>query len=171
MRGVRSGEVPDSALEIMKIDRDWTVAHLDVDSLEYLRNLPTELIIKIGRLKIHAFHATPDSLLEVVLPNENDQILVDKMMRTKADLYIYAHIHKPFIRYVNGKSVINTGSVGLPLDGLTKSSYALLDLEENRVEIAIIRVDYNLNKVINQYNDSDYPNSEQMVKILKNAQV
>ena len=169
VRGVDKGEVPDKALEAMNKERDWTYSKLGMESIEYLRNLPTELKLEFENVKIHAFHATPDSLFEVVLPNENDQILKEKMMRIEADIYLYAHIHKPFIRYLNGKCIMNLGSVGLPFDGLAKSSYALIDIEENRFLTSIIRVSYDVNEVINQFVESDYPNSEQMVNILRNA--
>lgn len=171
VRGVRSGEVPDNALEIMNKERDWTFSQLDEESIEYLKNLPTELMLEFDHLMIHVFHATPESLFEVVLPSESDQVLVEKMMGKEASIYIYAHIHNPYIRYINGKCIVNIGSVGLPFDGLTKPSYALLDLEEDCVQISIVRVNYDINKVIQQYNDSDYPNSEQMIMILSKAQV
>ena len=43
VRGVQQGEVPDPALEMMNKERDWIVSHLESDSIEYLKNLPTEL--------------------------------------------------------------------------------------------------------------------------------
>ncbi len=62
-------------------------------------------------------------------------------------------------------------SVGLPFDGLAKSSYALLEIQEECFQTSIVRVDYNVNKVINQFIESDYPNSEQMKKVLSNASI
>jgi putative phosphoesterase len=169
VRGIRNGEVPESAIEMMSKERDWTLSQLDGDSVEYLKSLPTELKLEFGKIKIHAFHATPDSLFEVVTPYESDQVIEEKMMRNEADIFIYAHIHKPYIRYLNGKCIINIGSVGLPFDGLSKSSYALLDIVEDSFQTSIVRVNYDVNKVIKQFSESDYPNSEQMIKVLKNA--
>jgi putative phosphoesterase len=169
VRGIRNGEVPESAIEMMSKERDWTLSQLDEDSVEYLKSLPTELKLEFGKIKIHAFHATPDSLFEVVTPYESDQVIEEKMMRNETDIFIYAHIHKPYIRYLNGKCIINIGSVGLPFDGLSKSSYALLDIVEDSFQTSIVRVNYDVNKVIKQFSESDYPNSEQMIKVLKNA--
>jgi putative phosphoesterase len=169
VRGIRNGEVPESAIEMMSKERDWTLSQLDEDSVEYLKSLPTELKLEFGKIKIHAFHATPDSLFEVVTPYESDQVIEEKMMRNEPDIFIYAHIHKPYIRYLNGKCIINIGSVGLPFDGLSKSSYALLDIVEDSFQTSIVRVNYDVNKVIKQFSESDYPNSEQMIKVLKNA--
>ena len=171
VRGVQQGEVPDPALEMMNKERDWIMSHLESDSMDYLKNLPTELKMKFEGIKIHAFHATPTSLFEVVLPDEKDETLVEKMMGVDADIYVYAHIHKPYIRYMGGKCIINIGSVGLPFDGLNKASYMILDVNENSFQTTIVRVGYNVEQVINQFRESDYPNREILMNILCEAKV
>ncbi len=128
VRGVREGEVAASAFEMMNKERDWIFSQLDEDSIQYLKELPTELNLQFEQVKIHAFHATPNSLFDVVLPFESDEALKEKMMSNEADMYIYAHIHKPFIRYIEGKCLINIGSVGLPFDGLQNHPMRLLIL-------------------------------------------
>src|SRR5690606_32088247 len=120
VRGVHQGEVPDQALDMMNQERDWIFSQLDQESIDYLEQLPTELTIETEGIKIHAFHATPNSLFDIVPPFESDEGINDRLMVKEADLYIYAHIHKPYIRYINGKCVINIGSVGLPFDGVKK---------------------------------------------------
>lgn len=169
VRGVKVGEVPDHALEMMNKERDWTVSQLDEDSLEYLGNLPSELVLEFEQIMVHAFHATQNSLFEGVLPSESDEVLMEKMMKEEADIYIYAHIHKPFIRFMEGKCVMNIGSVGLPLDGLRKSSYGLLEIKNGDVQITIVRVSYDVNEEIKKFDELDYPNTEQMRKVLINA--
>jgi putative phosphoesterase len=171
VRGIHVGEVPDSAIEMMSIERDWTFLQLDNNDINYLNNLPTDLILEFGRVKIHAFHATPKSLFEVVQPFENDETLRDKMMESEADIYIYAHIHKPFIRYLDGKCIINTGSIGLPFDGQNKSSYALVEVENESFQTTIVRVSYDVKGTINKFNEADYPNSKQMIKVLLNGKI
>lgn len=169
VRGIRKGEVADHAFEMMNRERDWIFSHLNEESIKYLNDLPTELKLQFRQIKIHAFHATPNSLFDIVLPTESDEALKEKMMGGEADLYIYAHIHKPFIRYIDGKCLINIGSVGLPFDGLAKSSYAIVDINEGSFQTSIVRVSYDVGKVIEEYNEGNYPNSEQMTKVLKNG--
>ncbi len=171
VRGVDEGEVPDAALEIMKKEREWSFSKLDDEAIDYLKNLPTELNFQHNGVNIHAFHATPDSLFEIVKPDDKDETIVEKLMKKEADIYIYAHIHKPFIRFINGKCIINTGSVGLPFDGQNKSSYALIDIGEDDYESTIVRVSYDVQKVIKQFDEMDYPNSELMITLLEQAKV
>lgn len=168
VRGVREDEAPEMH-EVMNKERDWGYAKLDKDSLAYLQNLPGELNLEYDGVKIHAFHATPDSLFEPVQPAAADEDLQHKLMRKDADVYIYAHIHKAFVRYMNGKCLINLGSVGMPFDGVQKASYAILDTEGNSVIPSIVKVDYDTDSVIRQYEKSDYPNKDFMINVMQNA--
>lgn len=172
VRGVQHGEVLEHALEIMNKEREWTLNQLDDESINYLLHLPQELNVEIKAVKIHAYHATPHSLFEVVSPIETEENIVKNMMIEEANIYVYAHIHKSYIRYINGKCIINTGSVGLPFDGCNKASYALVEISDyNNVQTSIIRVNYDIEKVINQFQLSNYPNKELMINLLRNAKV
>ncbi len=171
IRGVDKGEVPDQALDMMNKERAWIRGQLDVESIDYLRKLPNELKLDIEGVKIHAFHATPDSLFDVVLPDESDETIISKMMVKEADVYVYAHIHKPYVRYLNGKCIVNIGSVGLPFDGMKKAAYLILDVSEGSFQASIIRVGYDVDQVIQQWNESDYPNTEQLTSILEKAKI
>ncbi|TDL92286.1 metallophosphoesterase [Vibrio vulnificus] len=172
VRGIKQKEVPVQVYETMSSEVNWTRSKLNTKDHEYLENLPTNLNIEHENYKIHAFHATPDDLFEVVLPSENDEIINEKLMKnSSANIYIYAHIHKPYIRYIDGKCIINIGSVGLPFDGLRKSSYALLNIEKDSFQTSIIRVDYDVQEVIQQYQILDYPNKELMSSIVLNGKI
>jgi putative phosphoesterase len=170
VRGVKEGEVPPQALEMNK-EREWTLSQLDQASIDYLSGLPTKLKLEFGDIKLHAFHATPKSLFEVVFPDESEEILLQKMMTEEADLYVYAHIHKPYIRFIEGKCIVNIGSVGLPFDGLKKSSYMILEITEGSFQTSIVRVKYDINMVINQLKNLDYPNSDLLSRILYHAKL
>jgi putative phosphoesterase len=171
VRGIKEGEVAESALQMMNKERDWIFMRLTEEDISYLAELPTEIKLEAEKIMIHAFHATPTSLFDVVQPFESDENLLKKMMKSGADIFVYAHIHKPFIRYIHGKCLINIGSVDLPFDGLTKSSYAIVDVKDGSFQTSIVRVDFDLDTIIKQYQESDYPNSEQMVKVIQNARI
>jgi putative phosphoesterase len=170
VRGVQKGEVPDQALNIMNQEREWTVSQLDPSDIEYLKQLPSEKNIQVNGISIHAFHATPDSLFDIVLPHTEDDDVQKKLMTaTESNIYVYAHIHKPYIRYINGKIVINIGSVGLPFDGIPKASYAIVEIEEGNVSTSIERVHVEIEKVVELYKEVNYPNADMMIQIVRNA--
>jgi putative phosphoesterase len=172
VRGVREGEVPEKALEIMNTERNWTVAKLDQEDLDYLQSLPTELKFELEGISIHAYHATPGSLFEVVLPDAEDSVVEAKLMhKESSQLYVYAHIHKPYIRYINGKVIMNIGSVGLPFDGMAKASYGLVEIEDGRLRTSIQRVSFNQEKVVELYERENYPNAEMMCGVIRNGKL
>ncbi|GAB3059627.1 metallophosphoesterase family protein [Virgibacillus ainsalahensis] len=169
VRGVQQGEVPENARAMMNQEQEWIFSKLDKESIDYLKNLPTELNLEYNNTRIHAFHATPNSLFKVVQPSDPDEILREKLMQKEKDIFIYAHIHKPSIRYMDGKCLINTGSVGLPFDGLPHASYAFIEINEEAVETSIRRVQYDVDHVISQFETSDYPNKEKLINMLESA--
>ncbi|QGQ95321.1 metallophosphoesterase [Paenibacillus psychroresistens] len=171
IRAVRLGEVPDKALEMMNLERDWVKSQLEQPDLDYLEQLPTEINFCMEGINIHLFHATPDSLFEFILPGVDDETLHSKLMSANEDaqIYIYGHIHRSYIRYLRGKIVINTGSVGLPFDGLALASYAIVEIVEGNISTSIERVSYDVEKVAEQYKALNYPNAEMMIKILRNG--
>jgi putative phosphoesterase len=172
VRGVQQGEVPDKVLELMNRERDWTVSQLDQGDLEYLQSLPTELKLEVEGVSLHAFHATPESLFDIVLPGSEDELLRDKLMSAAdTDVYIYAHIHKPYIRYLNGKVLMNIGSVGLPFDGLAMASYAIVEVVGGNIGTSIERVRYPVEAVVARYEEVNYPNKEMMTQIVRQASV
>ena len=171
VRGIKKGEVPENIHSLMSKERDWSVSKLDDDSVKYLQNLPEELTLDFDSIKIHVFHATPTSLFDVVQSDESNEKVLDKLVTKDADIFIYGHIHKSFVRFIDGKCVVNTGSVGLPFDGLNKASYAIVEINESNFDISIARVDYDVNKVVKQFEESDYPIREVMTRMLNTATV
>ncbi|WP_138419906.1 metallophosphoesterase family protein [Aquibacillus sediminis] len=170
VRGVKQGEVPEQALELMTKERDWAVAQLEQSEMDYLANLPTETYFTEQGVNFHGFHATPTSLFANVLPDAKDEEIESTLMgNNDADVYLYGHIHKPYIRYINGKTIMNLGSVGLPFDGLAKASYALVDVNDGNVTTSIQRVDYDLHKTIELYEQVGYPNTEMMQNVIRNG--
>ncbi|WP_227936251.1 metallophosphoesterase family protein [Alkalihalobacillus deserti] len=167
VRGIHPGEVPESSLEIMNQERDWSLQRLNEADLNYLKNLPTELVLEEGLDSIvHAFHATPTSLFDVVLADDTSKIEETIMQRDDADLYVYGHIHHPYIRSMHGKNVVNTGSVGMPFDGHPLASYLIADIEEGRHRLHLNRVPYNREHVVEIYKQGGYPNIETMGRVI-----
>ena len=168
VRGVREGEVPDKALNLMNQERDWIVSKLDQTELAFLESLPTTIETEIEGVSVNAFHATPESLFDVVLPDASDDAIRTKLMINEgASLYVYGHIHKPYIRFVEGKIIMNIGSVGLPFDGMAKASYGLVEIQESTIQTSIQRVGYDLERVIHLYQQAGYPNAEMMSKVVR----
>jgi len=66
----------------------------------------------------------------------------------RPDVLVGGHTHVPFVRTVDGMLVVNAGTVGRPFDGDPRASWALLDLDEGRVQARIRRVDYPVEETV-----------------------
>ncbi|PRX39939.1 putative phosphodiesterase [Planifilum fimeticola] len=170
-RGVRPGEVPEAARAMMNREREWTAARLDEEDFQYLRDLPESLELELSEtIRVHAFHATPENLFDVVLPETDDAAMKARMMRRgDVRLFVCAHIHLPYVRFIEGRCIVNTGSVGLPFDGLPQASYALVEADEDRFRVSIERVPYDVEKVVKQFRNCDYPNRDLLIRVVRNA--
>ncbi|MBX6396260.1 MAG: metallophosphoesterase family protein, partial [Alicyclobacillaceae bacterium] len=105
----------------------------------------------------------------VVPPDAPPEALRERIMvKPAADLYVYAHIHLPYVRYLNGKCVVNIGSVGLPFDGMPRASYALVEAEAGRYRVTLERVAYDVERVAERYREVDYPNLD-MMRVVREA--
>lgn len=169
VRGVQKGEVPDQNLEIMNKEREWTISQLDNTDVAYLEKLPHSLMMEVNNQRIKVFHATPNSLFEIVQPYAENELMEEKMMVGDAQVFVYGHIHTPFIRYIKGRVIMNIGSVGLPFDGLQKASYGLVEMESGEIRTSIERVSFDVEKVMNLYREVNYPNKDLLISMLQKA--
>lgn len=169
VRSVRPGEVPEQLLEGFEQEREWCVSRLSKEDLDWLQALPHDLHLSLGSsLTLHAFHATPHSLFDVVWPDASDDHIVSTLISDdQAHILAYGHIHFPYIRFVRGKAVLNTGSVGLPFDGLPLASYILLETDGDAYSAALVRVPYDVEQVVQQYISQDYPEAELMSQVVR----
>jgi len=169
VRSFHPGEVPELWLEGLKREREWCVSRLSKEDLVWLQALPQDLHLSLSEtLTLHAFHATPHSLFDVVWPDaSSDQIGSTLIRDDQAHIVAYGHIHHPYIRFVRGKAILNTGSVGLPFDGLPLSSYILLETDGQTYSTALVRVPYDVERVVQQYISQDYPEAELMSQVVR----
>jgi putative phosphoesterase len=98
------------------------------DDMAWLRTLPTELPFRVDDYRVHALHASPaDHLFSYRLtPDLADAELKKEVAEVRADMVLAGHTHLPMSRGAWTKVVLNPGSVGQPLDGDPRASYAVI---------------------------------------------
>jgi putative phosphoesterase len=124
--------------------RHW--AQVSEDDLAWLRDLPTEIRFRSDDFTFLAMHAAPkDHLFSYRLtPDLPDDELKKEVEEVRADILLVGHTHLPMSRGAWTKVVLNPGSVGQPLDGDPRASYAVV---ENGVA-EIRRVAYDLEETV-----------------------
>jgi putative phosphoesterase len=136
----------------------WTVANLGEERLSWLENLPARYV----RETLTLVHASPNDLWRAPAPNASDDEFRKVYSSLDATTVVYAHIHVPFVRRMNGWTIANTGSVSQSYDGDTRASYLVIDDEE----LTPRRVDYDVKAEADDLLKSGVPHAAWMAKIL-----
>jgi len=127
-----------------------TLAHhrrsLSRDDVRWLRGLPTEVRFRFDDYSFHAIHASPkDHLFSYRLtPDLDDDELKKEVEGVRADVLLVGHTHLPMSRGAWTTVILNPGSVGQPLDGNPRASYAVI--KDGVAEIR--RVPYNIEATV-----------------------
>jgi predicted phosphodiesterase len=126
--GVDPGAAPHKrALALATLARHRQL--LSADEIAWLRGLPADLRFRCDEYALHAFHASPtDPLFSYrITPELADDELRKEVAEVRADIVLVGHTHLPMSRGAWTKVVLNPGSVGQPLDGDPRASYAVIE--------------------------------------------
>jgi predicted phosphodiesterase len=128
----------------------------------WLRTLPLEW--RDGS-RVALVHAVPGDSWRGVLPDATDEDLSAVYGPLGAALAVYGHIHRPYVRRIDGLTIANSGSVGLPWDGDPRASYLLIEDGEPIVR----RVAYDIERHIASLDRSGYPSSRWLAEQARSA--
>jgi putative phosphoesterase len=131
-----------------------TRERLGDDRLDWLRSLPTEH--RTDDLAV--VHAQPMDLWRAPMAEADDRELETAYASLHARSVGYGHIHRPFRRDLEGLTVANAGSVGLPWDGDPRASYLLFDDDVPTT----IRVEYDVDAEVRALRTSGHPDAERL---------
>jgi diadenosine tetraphosphatase ApaH/serine/threonine PP2A family protein phosphatase len=132
-------------------------AALGEERIAWLRDLPAEYRGE----SVALVHASPGDLWRAPLPESEDAELVATYQGLRAGTVVYGHIHRPYVRQLDGFTVANSGSVGNPFDGDPRAGYLLLENDS----IQIMRVDYDIEREVALLLRSGYPDAPRIAEM------
>lgn len=138
------GNVPtsDSEKEMHKFVR-YTDIRMKQESKQLLKTWSISQRGEIGNDPFIFCHGSPYSFNEAITADMKvGSELYDKLMGEDASVILCGHTHVPADFMLGEKRIINPGAVGYSFDGDVRPSYALLDIQNQRVNAIIRRVDY-----------------------------
>jgi hypothetical protein len=131
------------------------------ERLAWLRELPR--VQKLDHVAL--VHASPDSPWTSPAAEADDGELESVYGPLDRPIAVYAHIHRPYIRRVRTRLIVNTGSVSLSYDGDPRAAYFILDGSNP----AIRRVEYDVEKEISSLEESGLPHHDWIARVLRTA--
>ncbi len=155
--------------ELSAASRRHTRAALSPEQLAGLGCLPTATELSFGGQRVYLTHATPrDNLFEYVSPAADFERWKEAMTPAPgdpsgpassgtpwlaADAILVGHTHRPYVRALGRRTIVNPGSVGQPRDGDPRAAYAVW--EDGRFELR--RVDYDVARTVRGLRASPLP--------------
>ena len=151
--------------ELSAATRQLVWQALSNDDIEYLKQLPLEHELALGGHLFYLTHAVPGDLYRYLEKDISDEDLRGMLKATSAQVIIWGHTHKPWIRKLDERLIINPGSLGQPRDGNPQCSYAVWE----DGEATIIRRDYDRKTTIRKLKQSPLKSQhqEQLINILQ----
>lgn len=148
----------DPASPTHDIDRfaRWAVAELG-EALEELRAWDDHLDLTDleAGASVHITHGSMLGNREGMSARLSDAELAARVGDPR-DLFIGSHTHKPMLRALPDTLVVNTGSVGQPMDGDPRAAYGRFSLRHGRWRAEIRRVAYDKARAEQDFIDSGF---------------
>jgi putative phosphoesterase len=143
--------------EIGQLSVEWTLANTGQAAKDFMRELPFDLRFDVGRTPVHLVHGSPRKVNEYLFEDKPARLYERLAAVEQADVLVFGHTHKPWIRDFGGVRFVNCGSVGKPKDGDPRAAFAVLTATADGVEAAIERVPYDAEAVAAQVRDAGLP--------------
>jgi predicted phosphodiesterase len=145
--GAAHGRVSESVANHAK----WSVSQLGSERIEYLRSLPTSIVLgpfEFGTVML--VHATPWSTEDVVLPDADIEIAKRVVREARARLVVYGHIHTPYQRRVGDAVLLSIGAVSGSNDADPRPAYTIVSLGST-ISVEVRRVEWPLDERLAAY--------------------
>lgn len=118
----------------------------------YLRNLPKEAVISFNNKTIRFVYGSTRLINEYL--KENSKEANEVMNNLDEDILVCGHTHIPYVKSYGKKLLVNAGSVGKSKTGSPNANYVIIDIIDSIVEVEIIEVFYDFEKVAEEIEEN-----------------
>ena len=136
----------------------WSNAHTTDANKTFLRELPMQIPLQLGDLRVVLVHGSPRKVNEYLYEDRPDNSFERLLDLVEADVLVCGHTHLPYHKVLpSGRHVINAGSVGKPKDHDPRAGYVVLRANGRDLEVEFIRVPYDVEKAAQAIEATDMP--------------
>lgn len=137
----------------------YTYDQLRPQDFDFIRSLPIHDLIEINGTRIELAHAAKDN--DRCYFEYGDEQIQDIFSNMECAYLLTGHSHRQYIQKYQGKTIINPGSVGVPIGAHGLTQYALLEVCNDTVSCELRSLPYDIRTVIHRQFESglvDYAN-------------
>jgi putative phosphoesterase len=131
----------------------WTRARVTAENKAFLRALLPELRLTIDGRRVLLVHGSPRKMNEYLFEDRPVSSFERLAASSNADVIVFGHTHKPYVKHVDGVWFVNAGSVGKPKDGDPRGCYIILDPAADP-PATVVRVGYDVAAAAEAIRDS-----------------
>lgn len=147
----------------------WFAEQHTPGDLDFLRTFKPTLEIEVdGKTRLYAYHGSPLSNTDQILPTTPAERLDQLVPGPAGHIFIGGHTHIQMAKQYRGRTIVNAGSVGMPFeyvpfspkDGprlLPWAEYAILQWRGPDASVELRRVHYDLHELKQSYARSEMP--------------
>lgn len=147
----------------------WAIDRLGRHHLDYLNELPTShRCVLPDRRALALVHATPGSIIEMVLPGAPEDTARRMLREGEAGVVAYGHIHWAYHRKVAGGLLVSVGGVAWSNDRDPRPAYSVLTIGRD-VSVHVRRVSYDAGAEIAAIDRSGLPLSAVIRRLLRSG--
>jgi putative phosphoesterase len=143
--------------EIGQLSVDWTLAHTNKRSKDFMRELPFDLRFELESKRVRLVHGSPRKVNEYLFEDKPARTFERIAAQADCDVLVFGHTHKPWVHEHGGVLFVNCGSVGKPKDGDPRAAFALLTVNDGNVGVTIPRVKYPAAQVADEVRAAGLP--------------
>ncbi|MFL5938041.1 MAG: metallophosphoesterase family protein [Gaiellaceae bacterium] len=152
--------------------REWTVAQIGADGVAFIDSFRPTLDVSLGDGRmLLAFHGSPTSFDDIVLPHLEEGEFRRLLGPPAADVLAGGHVHLQWLRRYGDSTFLNPGSVGLAYDHAQPADtddlridaiaeYARLDVDGELLQIAFRRIPLDRDAVLAAIDASGMPHAD-----------
>lgn len=159
--------VTDEVLETAR----WSREQLGERGLELIRGYQPTVEVELGGgRRLLAFHGSPGSYNEILLPSTPEDVVRTALDGTSADVLAGGHVHMQWTRPIAHRVLLNPGSVGLAYDHEQPDGEVAFEptaeyaVVSNELEIEFRRVPFDAHAVVRAVEKSGHPHAEEYVR-------
>ncbi len=146
------------------VTRSISQERLEPDQRRFLADLPLTRFLTLGGKRFLLVHATPRDPLDEYASGDVD-FWKRRIAGLGVDVVCVGHTHQPYVLQVEGTTIINPGSVGLPRDGDPRLSYAIWE----DGQVTLHRLEYDVEQAVRRVHETHLPDlaKEMLAQVLR----